>query len=140
MAAAARVRVSSSTFAFGEGEGISKGAALVAWLALTYRRLLEKQRRALLSQMLSELARECSELRRLRIKTQALAWRHEFWMRTAYFHAWVHVVFVVHGGTHGFVAKYASSPGPLAKPKGAALPGTADWHLRQASFTLNSKP
>jgi hypothetical protein len=64
VAAAARVRVRSSAICLRKGGGITKGAALVAWLALAYRRLHSKHRRVLLSKMLSQFAYKCSVVRR----------------------------------------------------------------------------
>jgi hypothetical protein len=64
VAAAARVRVRSSAIGLRGGREITKGSALVAWLALAYRRLLSRQRRILLSKMLTQFAFECSVVRR----------------------------------------------------------------------------
>ena len=64
VAAAARVRVRSSAIGLRGEREITKGSALVAWLALAYRRLLSRQRRILLSKMLTQFAFECSVVRR----------------------------------------------------------------------------
>ena len=60
----------------------------------------------------------------LRIKTHDLTRRRAFWSRLAFFHAWAHAVFVVHGGTHGFQAKYSGSH--VVKTIGSPVPGSAD--------------